>query len=693
MTMFRMTTIAAAIAIACAGCAQPPAPEAAPAPPPPAVPAAAPPPPPLVSGIDRSDADPAVRIQDDAYRAVNGHWLATAQIPPDRSATGPFERLQDQLEPRLRDLIEQPAGADAERAKLADLYASFMDETRVEQAGLAPLAPTLAAIDAIQDRAGLSRAFASLARLGVDVPFEIAVHQDAKDATRYVADLGQGGIGLPDRDYYLVTKDKRFAETREQYRLYLAKLFTLAGEPEAEDKANAVVALEIAIARIQWSRVANRDPVKTYNPVALDRLPTLAPHIDWKAWLAESGIAGRADGVVVSQPTYLRQLDGLVTRIPLVTWKAYLKAHALSDYAPYLGKSFVDARFAFVGTTLRGAPENLPRWKRGLRLVDEAMGEALGKLYVARWFPPENKARMDRLVGNLLSAYGQAIDGLDWMVPATKREAKTKLAAFTTKIGYPKTWRDYGALEIRRDDLVGNVQRARAFEDRRQIDKLGKPVDRDEWGINPQTINAYYNPELNEIVFPAAILQPPFFDVNADDAANYGAIGAVIGHEISHGFDDQGSRYDGKGNLRDWWTAADRKRFEQRTKKLIAQYDRFQPVPGYRVNGALTLGENIADNAGLSIAARAYRIALSGKPSPVIDGLTGEQRLYMGFAQIWQEKIREPALIAQLKSDPHAPGEFRANGTLANQTGFDEAFGVKAGDRMYRSPAERVQLW
>ena len=397
--------------------------------------------------------------------------------------------------------------------------------------------------------------------------------------------------------------------------------------------------------------------------------------------------------MIVSQPAFFRGLDPLLATVPMSTWKAYFKTRLLSAYAPLLDQAFVDEQFAFAGTALNGVPENTPRWKRGVRLVERSIGEGLGRLYVAKYFPPESKARMDAMVANLLAAYKGSIDGIDWMTPATKQEAQAKLATFMPKIGYPVRWRDYTALVVDRDDLVGNVRRSHAFEHRHEIDKLGQPIDRDEWGMTPQTINAYYNPELNEIVFPAAMLQPPFFDRAADDAANYGAIGAVIGHEISHGFDDQGSQYDGRGNLRNWWTKEDRRRFAAKTRALIAQYDAYRPVPGYRINGALTLGENIADNSGLAIAFKAYHLSLGGKDAPVIDGLTGDQRFYLGFTQAWQEKSRDAALVAQLKSDPHSPGEYRANGTLRNQPAFYDAFGVKPGDGMYTEPAKRVIIW
>jgi len=419
----------------------------------------------------------------------------------------------------------------------------------------------------------------------------------------------------------------------------------------------------------------------------------VAPGFDWKTWLDAAGLSGKTTYVIVGQPTYLKSFVDVSNKTSLDTWKAYLSLHLIESYGSFLSKNFVDERFDFYGRTLSGVKEMEPRWKRGVGAVERSQGESLGKLYVAEYFPAERKARMEALVKNLLAAYKQSIDKLDWMSPATKKEAQAKLAKFTPKIAYPNKWKDYSKLVVSRDDLVGNVMRSRVVEADREINKLGKPIDREEWGMTPQTINAYYNPEMNEIVFPAAILQPPFFDANADDAVNYGGIGAVIGHEISHGFDDQGAQYDGNGNLRDWWTTSDHKNFKAKTTALVNQYNAFEPLPGYHVNGELTLGENIADNSGLAIAAKAYHISLKGKKAPVIDGMTGDQRLYAGWAQVWRSKMREQQQIVQVKTDPHSPGQYRANGTLRNQPGFYEAFKVKQGDKMYLAPNDRVIIW
>ena len=665
---------------------------------------------PLASGIDRSGTDPGVRPQDDFFRHENGGWLQRTPMPPDRSTIGSFDTLNDKTQDQLRGLVEAAANdvtGDARSRQVGDLYASFMDEARLETLGVRPLVGELAAIDAIDQPKQLGALFAHLGNLGVATPIGNGVGQDARQATRYVPQIAQGGLGLPDRDYYLQLDDARFRPIREAYVVYLARLLQLAGEATAPERSTAdrtaagvptatavaILALETRLARVHTTRVQDRDPVATYHRVDFADLAKLAPDLDWPGYLAASGFAGRATDVIVRQPSYLQGLDPLLRSVPLATWKAYAKARLLDQYAPYLSRDFVDARFAFAGKVIAGTTENRPRWKRGVQVVQSFLGEALGQLYVARYFPAQSKARMESLVANLLATYRSSIAGLDWMTPATQREAQAKLASFTPKIGYPVRWIDYSSLKIDRTDLVGNVMRAYAFENARDLAKLGGPVDRAEWHMTPQTINAYYNPLLNEIVFPAAVLQPPFFDPAADDAVNYGAIGAVIGHEISHGFDDKGSQYDGTGNLRDWWTAEDRARFKAKTEALVAQYAAFEPVPGYHLNGELTLGENIADNSGLAIAYRAYRLSLHGKKPPVIDGLTGDQRFFMGFAQVWRSKTRDETLLTRLKSDPHSPAEFRVNGTVRNLAPFYSSFDVEPGDRMYLAPKDRVSIW
>ncbi|QNA90841.1 M13 family peptidase [Massilia sp. Dwa41.01b] len=651
----------------------------------------------LSAGIATEYIEESVRPQDDFFEYLNGKWLKNTEIPADKSSWGSFAKLRDDTLPQLRGIIEKAAasnpaaGTDAQR--IGDFYASFMDEARLETLGITPLQGELAKIAALKDKSELPALLARLGKIGVGVPFDFGIHQDNKDSTKYVADIYQGGLGMPDRDYYLKMDDAKLAETRAKYQQHVEKMLAMAGDKNAAANAKAIVDFETEIARVQWTKVELRDPIKAYNKVNLADLDKVAPGFDWKAWLDATGLSGKASYVIVSQPTYLKSFMDVSNKTSLDTWKAYLSLHLIESYGSMLSKNFVDERFDFYGKTLSGAKENEPRWKRGVGAVERSQGEALGKLYVAEYFPAERKARMEALVKNLLAAYKESINTLTWMSPATKKEAQAKLAKFTPKIGYPNKWKDYSALVVKRDDLVGNVMRSRIVEADREINKLGKPIDREEWGMSPQTVNAYYNPELNEIVFPASILQPPFFDANADDAVNYGGIGAVIGHEISHGFDDQGAQYDGDGNLRDWWSPSDHKNFKAKTKMLVEQYNGYSPLPGYNVNGELTLGENIADNSGLAIAAKAYKISLKGKKAPVINGLTGEQRLYMGWAQVWRSKMREPAQIAQVKTDPHSPGQFRANGTLKNQPGFYEAFKVKQGDKMYLAPKDRVIIW
>ncbi|MGZ8260311.1 MAG: M13 family metallopeptidase, partial [Caldimonas sp.] len=648
------------------------------------------------TGIDRAAADPAVRAQDDFFRRVNGRWLATTPFPADKAYIGSFETIHDKIQDQLGGLVEKAASsrANADERRIGDLYESFMDEAAVERAGLAPLAAELAAIDALQSPGQLAAAMGRMTRLGVGMPLRMYVDQDSRDARRYVPQIVQDGLGLPDRDYYLVADDAKFRDTRASYTAYLSRLLELSVTPgDAAASARAVVDLEAALATGQWARVDTRDPVKTYTRVEIAGLAPLAPGFDWPAWLGATGLAGKGADVIVRQPSYLGAVAAQLTATPLPVWKAYLRTHLLGSYASYLGKDFVDARFAFVGTTLSGTTANLPRWKRGVGFVEGAAGESLGKLYVDSYFPPASKARMEKLVANLLAAYRESIDAIDWMSPATKKEAQAKLATFAPKIGYPKRWIDYGTLQTRKDDLLGNVRRAREFAWARDLAKLGKPVDRDEWFLTPQTVNAYYNASLNEIVFPASVLQPPFFDPRADDAHNYGAIGSIIGHEISHGFDDEGSQFDGTGNLRVWWTEEDRKRFDAKTKALVAQYAAFSPFAGYHVNGELTLGENIADNAGLEIAYKAYHRSLAGKPAPVIDVTSGDERFFYGFAQAFRGKARDAVLLTQIKSDPHSPDEFRVNGTVRNHSAFYSTFGVGPGDRMYLPPEQRVSIW
>jgi predicted metalloendopeptidase len=698
------TLLAAACASLLAACSSPQPPAKTQEPSAAAAPAPAPA---LKSGIDVQYVDDSVRVQDDFYQHVNGKWLAGTEIPADKPAYGTGAMVFDRIQEHLRQLIDDAAAGKSnmesvDTKKIGDLYSSFMDEAALESLDIKPMDAMFAKIDAVKDAKGLPSLIAMLNRdsavvtaygLASNAPIGIFIHQDNKDATQYVADLQQGGLGMPDRDYYLKDDDAKLKGIRDAYRAHIEKMLDMAGDKNAKAEADQVLALETALAKIQWDKVALRDPIKAYNKEEVAKLGQLAPGFDWDAFMDATGLKGKLDTVIVGQPTYLTAFAKLAQKTPLATWKAYFRYHALSDMAPNLSKRFVDEDFAFTGTAVRGVPENRPRFKRGIALINAGIGEELGKLYTAKYFPAESKARAQQLVSNLLAAFKQGIDNLDWMTPATKQQAQDKLSKFMPKIGYPDKWRDYSSLTIAKDDLAGNVMRASQFEYQRNLDKLGKPIDRGEWGMTPQTLDAYYNPELNEIVFPAAILQPPYFDPSADDAVNYGSIAAVIGHEISHGFDDQGAQYDGDGNLRDWWTKEDHEKFAAKTKALVAEYSAFEPVQGYHINGELTLGENIADNSGLAVAYKAYQISLAGKPAPVIDGLSGDQRFFMGYAQVWRAKARDNAIVAQLKSDPHSIPKFRAMGTVVNQPAFYTAFGVKEGDKMYHAPEQRVIIW
>src|SRR5256714_2472712 len=646
-------------------------------------------------GIDTTNFDRSVRPQDDFFRFVNGGWIARNQIPADASSWGAFNELREASRTALHSIVEDAAKSDApagsERRKVGDLYASYMDSARVESLGISPLQPELAAIGALTSSAQLPATFARLARAGVQIPFSGSVGADQKSSRVNILAINQSGLGLPDRDYYLL-QDAKMVATRDAYRGYVTRLLTLANQPDPAGAAARILALETAIAGKHWDRARTRDRNATYNKMSTGELAALSPSFDWNAYLRAAGL-GTAGVVVVRQPDYLRALDTLIASTPASTWREYLTFKLLDAYADELPAAFQQARFEFRGRTLSGQQAMSARWKRGVDEVEGALGEAAGKLYVERNFKPEAKARMDEMIRNLREAYRVGIDSLEWMSSATKEQAKAKLASFTVKIAYPDKWRDYSSLVIRRDDLLGNVRRANEFRYDDNISQLAKAVDRTRWGMTPQTVNAYYNATNNEIVFPAAILQPPFFNVDADDAVNYGAIGAVIGHEIGHGFDDQGRKSDGEGNLRDWWTPDDARAFEALTTRLGAQYDALSPIEGMHVNGKLTMGENIGDLSGLAQAYRAYRISLHGKEPPVIGGFTGDQRFFLGFAQIWRTKFREEALRQQLLSNPHSPGMYRAYVPLTNNDVFMRAFDVKPGDKMYRAPEDRVKIW
>jgi putative endopeptidase len=650
------------------------------------------------AGVDTSSIDPAVRPQDDFFRYSQGKWLKDVDIPADRSSWGAFNVAQENVEGQIRTLIEgaaqdktTQAGSDAQ--KMGDYYASYTDTQGRNARGLAPLKAALARIAAMKDAHALAALMAHAETIGTGAPIDLSVQQDSKQSTRYIVDISQSGLGMPNRDYYLQEGDAKLMDTRAKYQAHVERLLALAGQPDAAGQAARIVALETAIAKAQWSAVENRDPVKTYNKLTLAQLKALAPGFDWAAWMQEAGIANKVDSVTVSQPTYLQKLDGILAATPLDTWKSYFTLRLLSAYAPYLSQPFVDESFAFRGMVLTGAKVNRSTDKLAIAQINRDLGEVVGKVYVAHYFPAERKRQVEDMVHNFVLAFRERIETLDWMTPETKKQAQIKLAKLSVKVGYPDQWRDYSALVLKRDDLVGNVMRSREFAHRYAINKLGKPVDRAEWHMTPQTVNAYYSPEMNEVVFPAARLQVPLYDPDAEPAINYGAVGISIGHEMSHAFDDQGAQYDGDGNLRNWWTPADSEKFAAKGKMLVTQYNGYSPVAGYTVNGALTLGENIADNAGAIMASRAYRISLHGKPAPVIDGYTAEQRIFMGLAQARRGKARDAALVAQVKSDPHSPSEFRVNGSLRNHPGYYEAFGVKPGDRMYLAPEERVIFW
>jgi putative endopeptidase len=574
--------------------------------------------------------------------------------------------------------------------KIGSYFQAFTNLDRIDKAGTAAVDPLLAQVDALHSAHDLALLMGRW-QGQVNLPVALDVQPDAKRPELNIAVTWQSGLGLPNRDYYL-SKDERKLRARQAYLSYLETLFTLAGQAQPRPAAAAVLALETRLAQVQWDEVSNRDPQKTWNPQALAVLAKAAPGFDWPAFF-EAAAMPALDRATVSQPSYNRGFAKLVSSSPLAQWQLYLKAHALSASANVMPQAWREVRFAYQGKALSGQTEERPRWQQATDALDGALGEAIGQVYVARYFPPANKARMESLVAQLMTAYGQSIDHLGWMSQATRVKAREKLGKYTVKIGYPSQWRDYSRLEIRDADPLGNQLRAGRFAHERVAAKLGKPVDRSEWGMTPQTVNAYYNPSLNEIVFPAAILEPPFFDMAADDAQNFGAIGAIIGHEISHGFDDQGSQYDGDGRLRNWWTPADRKAFAKLTGRLVKQYAAYEPLPGHKVNGELTLGENIADLSGLEIAYKAWQHSLGGQPAPVMDGISGEQRFFYGFANAWRSKTRDELALQWLTVDPHSPDEFRANGTVVNIDGYHQAFGTQPGDKMFKPSKDRIRIW
>ncbi len=650
----------------------------------------------LALGIETANFDTSVRPQDDFYRYANGTWLENTQIPEDKSNYGSFTALSDGAEENLRVLIEEAAadenkepGSDAQ--KVGDFYLSFMNEEAVEAAGTTPLVEPLAQIDRIESGADVVAYIGASQRMGLTNPFVLFVNQDSKDSTVYAAFMHQTGLGLPNRDYYL-EDDERFVALRDKYRDYVGTMFGLAGLEGGEAAGQTVMDMETAIAEAHWTQVQNRQRDKLYNPYDVSGANELTPGFDWNVFLTAAGLDPTRD-FIVRQPSFFTALGTMIAQTPVDDWKTYFRFKLIDSAAPLLSAVFVEASFDMHRRAVQGIEQNQPRWKRAVQATDGNVGELAGKMYVAKHFPPAAKVRMNEMIENLRMVFNEAIDELEWMGELTREQAQDKLAKFNTKIGYPDKWRDYSTLEVVAGDLAGNILRSNASQYDRMIGKLGGPIDRTEWFMTPQTVNAYYNPPMNEIVFPAAILQPPFFNVAADDAVNYGAIGGVIGHEFSHGFDDQGRKTDGDGNLRDWWTEEDATEFTARAQGLVDQYAAYSPMEGEYLNGELTLGENIGDLAGLTMAYRAYQRSLGGEEAPVIDGFTGDQRFFLGWAQVWARKYREQELLRRLKVDPHSPSEYRANGTVSNIPEFYAAFDVQEGDGMYIAEADRVKIW
>ncbi|MFE4949070.1 M13 family metallopeptidase [Leifsonia sp. NPDC056665] len=649
----------------------------------------------LSSGIATDELDPTIRPQDDLFRHVNGTWIDRTEIPGDKARWGSFMELAEKSEAAVREIVEaaQSAPEGTEERKFGDLYTSFLDEDRVDALGVEPIRAQLAIADDVATIPEFLKTLGELERHGVGGIYQLFVDNDPGDPSRYLVFAEQAGISLPDESYF---REERFAPIREAFAAHVQRMFELAGFQDAPERAQRVYDLEVEIAAQHWDNVTSRDSEKTYNLFSWADATALFGSAGLDDWAVGLGAPqGALAEVVLRQPSFTFGVAGLLTEEKLQSWKDWLAWQIIHDSAPYLTGDFVDANFDFYGRTLTGTPEMRARWKRGVSLVEGVMGEAVGRIYVEKHFPPAAKQEMDELVANLIEAYRQSIQKLEWMGEDTRDRALDKLDKFTPKIGFPVKWRDYSALVIDPTDLVANVRAAALFEFNRELNKIGKPIDRDEWFMTPQTINAYYNPGFNEIVFPAAILQYPFFDETRDAAANYGAIGAVIGHEIGHGFDDQGSKFDGDGKLDDWWTAADRGAFEKRTGSLIAQYDALAPaqVPDHHVNGALTIGENIGDLGGLGIAWKAYLLSLGGEQPPVVDGLSGAERFFLSWAQAWQQKGRDEEVIRLLAIDPHSPNEFRCNQIVRNIDAFYETFGVADGDALWLSPEERVTIW
>jgi endothelin-converting enzyme/putative endopeptidase len=651
---------------------------------------------PLTSGIEQANMDLSVRPQDDFFSYVNGTWMANTEVPSDRTNTGVFLDLRDQSREDVLAIIKDVSASEdlepgSDEQKVADLYNSYMDTEKLNELGISPLQAELEAIDAIANKDDLSAYFAHSRMIGGGSPFYFYIGIDDKDSTRYATHVWQSGLGLPDRDYYF-NEDERSVELRNAYVTHIEKMFELAGFDDPAGSARMLMALETEIAASHWTRVETRDSDKRYNKFMVADLGNLGDGVNWSAYLSTLGVEAQED-LIINQPSYIEGFNKVFSETSLDDWKTFMRWKLLDNAASYLNEELDEQNFDFYLRTLRGQQEQRPRWQRGVATVNGSLGEVIGKVYVSRHFKPEAKERMLALVENLRAAYGQAIEELEWMSPETKAAAKVKLAAFTPKIGYPDRWEDYTALEIAAGDLMGNIRNANQFHFELDRSKLGGPIRDWEWGMTPQTVNAYYNPSMNEVVFPAAILQPPFFNMAADDAVNYGAIGVVIGHEMGHGFDDQGSKYDSDGNLRNWWTEQDLAEFKERTSALVDQYAKFQVFDDLNVNGELTLGENIGDLAGLTIAYRAYQISLAGKEAPVMDGMTGDQRFFIGIGQVWRYKATEEADRERVATDPHSPPMFRVNGPLPNMPEFHAAFNVQEGDGMYLPPEQRVKIW
>ncbi|MDP7592282.1 MAG: M13 family metallopeptidase [Litorilituus sp.] len=650
----------------------------------------------LASGIEKANMDTNIRPQDNFYRYINGGWMNNHKIPADKTAIGSFYDLRDKADEDVKMIIEELAATEGlkigtDEQKVADIFRSYMNTKQRDAAGITPVQDILTAIQDIKSKDDLAKFFGTYSTAGINNPLALYISIDAKDSSSYAIHIWQNGLNLPDKDYYF-NEAERFVNLRKGYVTHIENMYNLAGLESGKDAAQNIMALETNLATYHWTRVQSRDSEKRYNKFATTALNELTDKFNWQAFLAAEKVTNQKD-IIINQPDFIEGFGKVFDETPIDVWKQYLTFNTLSAFSSYLTTELDNENFDFFSKQLNGRQEQRPQWKRGVSVVNGNLGEVIGKVYVARHFTPAAKSRMSELVENLRNAYGSSISDLEWMSEDTKKAAHLKLAAFTPKIGYPDKWEDYADLTIKSDDLVGNIIRSRKVSSDKGLAKLGGPIRKWEWHMTPQTVNAYYNPPANEIVFPAAILQPPFFNMKADDAVNYGGIGAVIGHEMGHGFDDQGSKYDAQGNLRNWWTEQDLKEFANRTQSLVKQYAGYQVFDDLHVNGELTLGENIGDLSGVTIAYKAYKASLKGQEAPVIDGLTGDQRFFMGYAQIWRSKIVEKSMRNRVATDPHSPGEFRALGSLSNMNEFYDAFNVKEGDAMYIAPEKRVKIW